>query len=102
VAEQTPPPEGATTTELVSQDPAPPEITAAPPSATHDPGGHEEIHMPPNSYWPLVTSIGVAASLVGVVSLDSTPLIIAIGLIVLLVGVGGWVKDARKEYSELH
>ena len=58
--------------------------------------------MPPNSYWPLVTSVGVAMALVGVVSLDTLPFIIVIGVLILLLGVGGWIKDARKEYSELH
>jgi len=109
VAEQTPPEEGATAPEVVSEQPAAPSESAAPaaPAPAHDAaaahgGDHEEIHMPPNSFWPLVTSIGLALSLVGVVSLDTVPLIIIIGVIILLVGIGGWVKDARKEYSELH
>jgi len=27
---------------------------------------------------------------------------IGLGLAILLVGIGGWVWDARKEYKELH
>ena len=66
--------------------------------------GHDddEIHMPPNSYWPLVTSVGTAWTLFGLISIAKDPIIMIIGLIILLVGVGGWVRDARTEYNELH
>jgi hypothetical protein len=66
-------------------------------------GPHDdEIHMPPNSYWPLVASFGTAGTLFGLISITSNPVIFILGLIVLLVGVGGWVRDARTEYNELH
>jgi hypothetical protein len=67
------------------------------------PDDHEdEIHMPPNSYWPLVTSIGTALALVGLIPIKDNPIIFIIGLVVLIGGVAGWVRDARKEYNELH
>ena len=62
----------------------------------------EEIHMPPNSYWPLVTSIGTALTLVGMIPIKDSPILFIIGLLVLIGGVVGWVRDARKEYNELH
>ena len=58
--------------------------------------------MPPNSYWPLVTSIGLAITMVGLVAIGQLPFVIVIGFIVLLAGIGGWIRDARKEYQELH
>jgi hypothetical protein len=65
--------------------------------------GHEdEIHMPPNSWWPMIVSIGFTATMVGLIAIDSAPYVFFIGLVVLLVGIGGWVKDARSEYRELH
>jgi hypothetical protein len=65
--------------------------------------GHgDEIHMPTNSYWPLVTAIGVAVSLVGLIPILENPIGFVVGVVVLLVGIGGWVRDARKEYKELH
>ena len=70
-------------------------------AAEHD-EHDEEIHMPPNSYWPLVTSVGVALGLVGVVVLQSNPILFIVGILILLAGVGGWIRDARKEYNELH
>ncbi|MFN2464199.1 MAG: hypothetical protein ABR573_09905 [Candidatus Dormibacteria bacterium] len=63
---------------------------------------HDEIHMPPNSYWPLVASFGTAGSLLGIIYLNSNPIVMIVGLVILLVGVGGWVRDARTEYRELH
>ena len=81
------------------------EATAVPPAAEqgNGHGGHgDEIHMPPNSYWPLVTAIGVAATLVGLIPILDNPIAFILGLVILLVGIGGWVRDARKEYKELH
>jgi hypothetical protein len=62
----------------------------------------ETIHIPPNSLWPVVTSVGVALTMIGIVTLSNLVVILPIGLIVLLAGVGGWVRDARKEHLELH
>ena len=71
-------------------------------AVAHDGHHDDEIHMPPNSYWPLVASVGTAAFLLGLISLNSSPVVLIIGLLILVVGVGGWVRDARKEYEELH
>jgi hypothetical protein len=62
----------------------------------------DEIHMPPNSYWPLVTALGVSLGLLGIATLQSSPVIFIVGILIMLVGVGGWIRDARKEYNELH
>lgn len=72
--------------------------SAAPHGDHHD----DEIHMPPNSYWPLVTALGLAGSLLGIVYLSTAPFVMVIGGLVLIVGIGGWVRDALKEYHELH
>jgi hypothetical protein len=71
----------------------------------HDHGDHddheEEIHMPPNSWWPMVTSIGIAVTLVGILFLE-LPFIFGVGAIIMIGGIVMWVVDARKEYTELH
>jgi hypothetical protein len=72
------------------------------PAAAHGDHHDDEIHMPPNSYWPLVASFGTAGTLLGLVTLNNGPVIIIVGALILLVGVGGWIKDARSEYHELH
>jgi hypothetical protein len=71
-------------------------------AAAHGDHHDDEIHMPPNSYWPLVTSFGTAGFLLGIVYLKSAPFVMAIGVLILIVGVGGWVRDGLKEYRELH
>ncbi|HEV1998577.1 MAG TPA: cytochrome c oxidase subunit 4 [Candidatus Dormibacteraeota bacterium] len=76
------------------------EIQGVPAEPDDHHGG--EIHMPPNSYWPLVASFGTAGLLLGLVTLNNNPLIIVVGAIILVIGVGGWIKDARTEYNELH
>lgn len=72
------------------------------PAAAHADHHDDEIHMPPNSYWPLVASFGTAGLLLGLVTLNNSPVVIIIGAIILAIGVGGWIKDARTEYRELH
>jgi hypothetical protein len=71
-------------------------------AAAHSDHHDDEIHMPPNSYWPLVASLGTAGFLLGIVYFKSAPFVMAIGGLILLVAVGGWVRDALKEYHELH
>jgi hypothetical protein len=72
------------------------------PAAAHGDHHDNEIHMPPNSYWPLVASFGTAGTLLGIIYLSSAPFVIIVGLLILLVGVGGWIRDALTEYHELH
>jgi hypothetical protein len=62
----------------------------------------DDIHMPPNSYWPLVASVGTVGCLLGIVYFHSMPLVMVGGVVILVVGAGGWVRDALKEYHELH
>jgi hypothetical protein len=62
----------------------------------------DEIHMPPNSYWPLVAAFGTAGTLFGIIYITTVPLVIIVGLLILAVGVGGWIRDALQEYHELH
>ena len=72
------------------------------PAAAQGDHHDDEIHMPPNSYWPLVASVGTTGTLLGIISITTNPVIIIVGLIILVIGVGGWVRDARTEYEELH
>ena len=91
------------TTDTASADAAAQDTVAAHAAGGHDTGhGEGEIHMPPNSWWPLVVSIGVTVTLLGVLYIESMPAIIIVGGIILLGGIGGWIKDARTEYRELH
>ena len=44
----------------------------------------------------------MAVSLVGLIPILENPIGFVVGVVVLLVGIGGWVRDARKEYKGLH
>ncbi len=66
------------------------------------------IHMPGPSRWPFVVPIGAALILFGLVLaprdsaghqvLPFNPLLLGLGLLVTLVAVGGWLRDAMKEW----
>ena len=51
---------------------------------------HQHIHMPPPSYFPLVMALGVAMMAIGVLS---TFAITALGVVVVIYSVWGWVLE---------
>jgi len=67
----------------------------------HGESHHDEIHMPPNSFWPAVTALGGAIAMVGVITIKEVPIVLVIGIVILLAGIAAWIRDARKEYQEL-
>jgi len=72
----------------------------APSPVPAPPGAHEVgEHLPSPSFWPFVLAIGVTMSLIGVIT---KPAVLVIGLVVLLVSLGAWVRDARRDYRGLH
>lgn len=62
------------------------------------PGGAEEKHLPGPSFWPVLLAVGVAMSLIGVIT---KVVVVVIGLIILVVALGGWIRDARRDYRSL-
>jgi hypothetical protein len=77
----------------------PPKVTTPAAAGSHHADHADEIHMPPNSWWPLIASLGATFTMLG---LAVTIVLTGLGLVILVVGVGGWIMDARKEYQELH
>lgn len=65
----------------------------------HGEEGHEAIHLPPPSYWPLVTAVGIALALAGMVI---SVVVVAVGLVIMVVAIVAWVRDARREFDALH
>ncbi len=55
-----------------------------------------EVSKP--SFWPIVLALGVAMSLIGVITKIE---VVIVGLVVVVVALGGWVLDARREYRSL-
>ncbi|HEY8736927.1 MAG TPA: cytochrome c oxidase subunit 4 [Candidatus Dormibacteraeota bacterium] len=71
--------------------------------AAHDPmhespEGHDAIHLPPPSIWPVVLAIGIAALLLGLVL---NLVLLAIGVLVTAGSLVLWVRDARREFHDL-
>jgi hypothetical protein len=73
--------------------------------------GHDEIHLPPNSWVPINFSLSLMVSFVGLLG-DvrnrlhdiAAPLewsMTAIGVLWLVVTLAVWLKAARTEYQEL-
>ena len=58
----------------------------------------ESIHLPGPSYQPVVVAFGLTLAVVGVVLF---PVMAAIGLIITVIGVVRWIRDTRREMSEL-
>ena len=58
----------------------------------------ESIHLPGPSYQPVVVAFGITLAVVGVVLF---PAVAVIGLIITVIAVIGWVRDTRREISEL-
>ncbi len=62
------------------------------------PPAGEEIHLPGGSLQPLGLSVGLTMAIVGVTSF---PVLMVAGIILSLVCLYGWIRDARKEFDEL-
>ena len=58
----------------------------------------ESIHLPGPSYQPVVVAFGVTLVVVGVVLF---PALSVIGLIITVIALVGWIRDTRREMSEL-
>ncbi len=56
------------------------------------------VHIPGPSFRPLLASIASAALLLGLVV---DPVIFAAGILMTIIGLLGWLNDARKEYREV-
>ena len=55
-------------------------------SEEHGATQHEEIHLPPPSFAPIIVAAGAALTLTGLLS----PVLLALGVVLLLAGIGIW------------
>ncbi|MEO6796105.1 MAG: cytochrome c oxidase subunit 4 [Candidatus Dormibacter sp.] len=66
---------------------------------THEgPQGHEAIHLPPPSIWPVVLAVGIATLLLGLVL---NLVLLVIGAVITVAALALWVRDARREFADL-
>jgi hypothetical protein len=59
---------------------------------------HEVIHLPPPSIWPPVLALGIALLLTGLII---NLVVVIIGAVVTVAAIALWIRDARREFSEL-
>jgi hypothetical protein len=58
----------------------------------------EAIHLPGPSYQPVVLAFGLMLAITGVVLF---PAVAVIGLVIVLITLYLWIRDTRREISEL-
>ncbi|MGA7087232.1 MAG: cytochrome c oxidase subunit 4 [Candidatus Dormiibacterota bacterium] len=68
------------------------------PEATQGHHGEDAPHLPGPSFWPFLLALGIAMSLIGVITKIE---VVVIGLVVVVAALAGWVREARHEYRSL-
>ena len=68
------------------------------PTGREVPPPGEAVHLPGPSYLPVITALGVAIALVGIVI---AWFLVVIGGLITVVAVLRWVKETREDISEL-
>ena len=63
-----------------------------------DDGHGSGIHLPPPSWKPIIVAVGLAMALAGVVI---NWVVVAVGVVVSVAAIVGWVRDARREFGSL-
>lgn len=62
------------------------------------PPAGEPIHLPGPSYLPVIVAAGIAAALVGIVL---NWFVFGAGLATALLAIARWIRDTRREISDL-
>ena len=58
----------------------------------------EPVHLPGPSYLPVLTAVGIALTLVGVVI---SWVVTGAGVIITVIAVARWIRETREDISEL-
>ena len=58
----------------------------------------ESVHLPGPSFQPALVAFGLTLAVVGIVL---SPIVLVIGLVITVVTAIRWVRDTRREISEL-
>lgn len=58
----------------------------------------DHIHLPNNSWIPLVMAVAISVTLIGLVLV---PIVWIAGLVLLIITSVAWIVMARKEFNEL-
>ena len=63
------------------------------------PPAGEDIHIPGPSIQPVLLTVGITASLLGVTIFF--PVLLILGLVLTIVVLVAWIRGARREFEEL-
>lgn len=65
----------------------------------HSEAGH--IHLPGPSYWPIVISVALLITIVGLLVVNSTPVLLIVGGVLVLISIVGWgLEDPMASKSD--
>ena len=64
----------------------------------HGHGGHDEIHLPPNSWVPISTATSITAIFVGFIV---GWWLVIVGGVSFILSLAAWFRGARSEFAEL-
>ncbi len=70
----------------------------AEPEDEHAEAEHGAVHLPPPSFWPITTAIGLTLVLTGLVL---NFVVAIVGAIISLASAALWIRDARRELRSL-
>src|SRR4051794_37178865 len=74
------------------------DIQGQPPGSASE-AEHGPVEMPRPTAWPMVAALGLAFALAGVAT---SPAILAVGAVILLAGVAGWVGQLLPGQGHVH
>ncbi len=60
---------------------------------SHTDGEAGHIHLPGPSYWPIVMGVALLITIVGVLVINSTPALVIIGAVLVLISIVGWALE---------
>jgi Flp pilus assembly protein TadB len=58
----------------------------------------EAVHLPGPTYLPVLTALGLTFAVVGIVL---SIILVALGLVITIVALWLWIRDTRRDISEL-
>lgn len=86
---------------VVTEDATPASLETGVPQepVTHAPGEEPQIHLSPQSIWPISTAAGITIAGLGLVTL---PIVSILGLIIMFLSIVYWVQELRHEPHAPH
>jgi hypothetical protein len=87
-----------------AESPVSPASPAAPVEDTQlEEEEHGHVHLPNPSYWPILVSVAIALAFIGLLIINSTPVLLIIALVLVLICIIGWgLEDPMAPLKEIY